>query len=44
MTIACGELGHHIKDFCRSHQVDLVICGKKKGMIMIAADHQIDLV
>ena len=27
MTIACGELGHHIKDFCRSHQVDLVICG-----------------
>ncbi len=27
MTIACGELGHHIKDFCRSHRVDLVICG-----------------
>ena len=26
MTIACGELGHHIKDFCRSHRVDLVIC------------------
>ncbi len=22
MTIACGELGHHIKDFCRSHRVD----------------------
>ncbi len=21
MTIACGELGHHIKDFCRSHRV-----------------------
>ncbi len=19
--------GHHIKDFCRSHRVDLVICG-----------------
>jgi universal stress protein C len=33
MTIACGELGHHIKDFCRSHQVDLVICGnhQEKG-------------
>ena len=27
MTIACGELGHHIKDFCRSHRDDLVICG-----------------
>ena len=22
-----NELGHHIKDFCRSHRVDLVICG-----------------
>jgi universal stress protein C len=21
MTIACGELGHHIKDFCRSHRL-----------------------
>ena len=27
MTIACGELGHHVKDFCLSHKVDLVICG-----------------
>jgi nucleotide-binding universal stress UspA family protein len=27
MTIASGELSHHIKDFCRSHRVDLVICG-----------------
>ena len=27
MTIACGELGHHVKNFCLSHKVDLVICG-----------------
>lgn len=27
MTIACGELGNHVKDFCQSHKVDLVICG-----------------
>ena len=25
--IACGELSEHIKDFCRTRQVDLVICG-----------------
>ncbi|MCF6687565.1 universal stress protein UspC [Raoultella terrigena] len=27
ITIASGELGHHVKDFCRQHRVDLVICG-----------------
>ncbi|HHT0372695.1 TPA: universal stress protein UspC, partial [Raoultella planticola] len=27
VTIASGELSHHIKDFCRQHHVDLVICG-----------------
>lgn len=25
--IASGELSEHIKDFCRTRQVDLVICG-----------------
>lgn len=27
ITIASGELGHHVKDFCHQHRVDLVICG-----------------
>ncbi|QIT28178.1 universal stress protein UspC [Raoultella terrigena] len=27
ITIASGELGHHVKDFCQQHRVDLVICG-----------------
>ncbi|EPA1378403.1 universal stress protein UspC [Raoultella ornithinolytica] len=27
VTIASGELSHHIKDFCQQHHVDLVICG-----------------
>ncbi|EPM0936692.1 universal stress protein UspC [Klebsiella aerogenes] len=27
MTIASGELCHHVKDFCLQHHVDLVICG-----------------
>lgn len=27
VTIASGELNHHIKDFCQQHHVDLVICG-----------------
>lgn len=25
--IASGGLGHHVKDFCQQHRVDLVICG-----------------
>ncbi|MGE0970036.1 universal stress protein UspC [Klebsiella sp. WOUb02] len=27
ITIASGELGHHVKDFCQQYRVDLVICG-----------------
>ncbi|VED48700.1 Universal stress protein C [Raoultella terrigena] len=27
ITIASGELSHHVKDFCQQHRVDLVICG-----------------
>ena len=27
ITIASGELGHHVKDSCQQHRVDLVICG-----------------
>ncbi|MVT04202.1 universal stress protein UspC [Enterobacter sp. 10-1] len=27
IVIASGELGHHVKDFCQLHRVDLVICG-----------------
>ena len=27
MTIASGGIAHHVKDFCRQHRVDLVICG-----------------
>ena len=27
MTIACGGIAHHVKDFCQRHHVDLVICG-----------------
>ena len=27
ITIASGKLGHHVKDFCQQHRVDLVICG-----------------
>lgn len=27
IVIASGELGHHVKDFCQQHRVDLVICG-----------------
>ena len=27
ITIASGELGPHVKDFCQQHRVDLVICG-----------------
>ncbi|MCN9160488.1 universal stress protein UspC, partial [Klebsiella pneumoniae] len=40
MTIACGELGHHIKDFCRSHRVDLVICGNHNGTVAKLAMRQ----
>ena len=27
ITIARGRLAQHVKDFCRQHRVDLVICG-----------------
>ena len=27
VTIASGDLSHHINDFCQQYQVDLVICG-----------------